>query len=119
MIYIISLFPNISVNDDMLVGEYLNVNSNEDKEMVIRNKKFWFYFRGKFDVSPFVCMPLSVLPEVMSQIEEGDKQSAIYRLLQCIPELSNVSERKSSEQSGNKRQKMTLRPRFKTVAYRF
>jgi hypothetical protein len=67
-----------------------------------------FYFTGKFDVSPFVKMPLSVLPEVMGQIEGNGKQSAIFRLLQCMPEMCNASERKSLEQPGNKRQKITL-----------
>jgi hypothetical protein len=44
----------------------------------------------------------------LSQIEGNnkEKQSAIFRLLQCIPELCNVWERKSTDQWGNKRQKI-------------
>jgi hypothetical protein len=81
---------------------------NENKSKVICNKILQFYFVGKFDVSPFAGMPVSILPEVMGQIEGNGKQSAIYRLLQCMPELFNVSEQKSMEHSGNKRQKRVL-----------
>ena len=73
---------------------------------MIRDKILQFYFVGDFDVSPFVDMPLSVLPEVMGQIEASEKQSAIYRLLHSTPELCNVSGRKSAEGPGNKRQKI-------------
>jgi hypothetical protein len=55
--------------------------------------RFRFYFVGEFDVSPFSNMVVSILPEVVSQIESTDELSAIYRLLRYIPELSNVSER--------------------------
>jgi hypothetical protein len=65
---------------------------HHDKAKVIRDKILRFYFVGEFDVSPFVGMPLSVFPRIMSQIK-GDKQSAIYGLLQCIPQLCNVSVR--------------------------
>jgi hypothetical protein len=91
-----------------LTEQCLELNKNIDKAKVIRNKTLRFYFTGKFDVSPFVKMPLSVLPEVMGQIEGNGKQSAIFRLLQCMPEMCNASERKSLEQPGNKRQKITL-----------
>jgi hypothetical protein len=86
--------------------EELNKNDNSDKkEMAIRNKILQFYFVGEFDVSPFDSMHISVLPEVMGQIEGNDKQSALYRLLHCMPELSNVAARKHIQQPGNKRQK--------------
>jgi hypothetical protein len=85
----------------------LQLNKNIEKAAVIRNKVLGFYFCGKFDVSPFSGMALSVLPEVMSQIDEENKHSAIYRLLQCIPQLCNVSDRASCEQHDMKRQKMS------------
>jgi hypothetical protein len=53
-------------------------------------------------------MAVSVLPKIVSQIEGNDTQSAIYRLLQCISELCNVSERNSYEELGNKRRKIGL-----------
>jgi hypothetical protein len=84
--------------------QLLALNVSVDKAKVIRSKTQRFYFAGEFDVSPFSTMPLSVLPE-MSRIQENDNQSAMYRLLQCLPELRNVSERKSCEQPGNKRHK--------------
>jgi hypothetical protein len=52
---------------------------NTDKAKVIRDKILRLYFVGEFHVSPLVNMPLSVLPEVMGQIEGHDNQSAIYR----------------------------------------
>lgn len=74
----------------------LVINENEDKAKVIRDKILLFYFDGDSDPSPFSSMALSVLPEVMSQIRGKNEQSALYRLLRCIPELSNVSSRASS-----------------------
>lgn len=82
------------------------LNTNEDKGKAIRDKILCLYFVGEFDVSQFASMPVSVVPEVMSQIEGDGKQSAMYRLLKCLPELRNVGERKSIEQTGHKRQKI-------------
>jgi hypothetical protein len=80
------------------VRECLALNRNDDKAIVIRNMILRFYFVGQFVVSPFVSMPISIIPEVLSQIQGADKQTAIaiYRLLKCIPELSCVSDRASS-----------------------
>jgi hypothetical protein len=89
-----------------ITQQCLRLNENENKAKVVHDKIAKFYFVREFDVSPFVNMHLSVLPEVMSQIEGNGKQSAVYRLLQCIPELCNISNRVSSEQPGNKRRKM-------------
>jgi hypothetical protein len=66
------------------------------QSQVIRNMILRCYFVGKFNVSPFAITLLSVLPEVMNQIEGNGKQSAIFGLLQCIPELCNMSYRISS-----------------------
>jgi hypothetical protein len=71
----------------------LKLNMYPDKGFVIRRKIFCYYFVGEFDVSPFIEMPLSAMPEIMSHIQGDDRQSAIYRLLRLIPELGNVSER--------------------------
>jgi hypothetical protein len=77
-----------------LARQCLKLNSeNENKAKVVRNKTLRFYFVGGFEVSPFVNMSLSVMAEVISQIEGDDKQSAVYRLLRCIPELCNVTYR--------------------------
>jgi hypothetical protein len=52
-----------------------------------------YFFVGDFDITPFTNMPVSVVPEVISQIRSETKQSAIFRLLKCIPELSDVGNR--------------------------
>jgi hypothetical protein len=99
----------ISIDGELsaFTEECLLLNMDENKAEVIRNKILQYYFVAKFDVSPFSNMALSILPEVMNQIEEDDdKLSAIYRLLQCIPELCNVSARASREQHDSKRPKM-------------
>jgi hypothetical protein len=64
-----------------------------EKTKVARDKIFRFYFVGEFAISPFSGMAISVLPEVMSRIAEQNKHSAIFRLLQHIPELCNDSDR--------------------------
>lgn len=88
-----------------LADQCLELNMNENKAKVVRDKIFQFYFAGEFDVSPFSNMAVSVLPEVMSQIKGDNKQSGIYRLLMCVQELCNISDRVCSEQHGNKRMK--------------
>jgi hypothetical protein len=90
-----------------LTQQCLQINKNVDKAAVKRKKILRFYFVGQFDVSPFSSMTLSILPEVMTKIEEENKHSAIYRLLQCIPQLCNVSDRASCEQNDRKRHKMS------------
>jgi hypothetical protein len=83
--------------------------------MVIRKKMLELYFVGEFDVSPFVNIPLSVLPQIMSQrftdinvlaspfagseygtygtIVGNQMLCAIYRFVRSIPGLCNVSDR--------------------------
>jgi hypothetical protein len=93
-----------------LANKCLELNKNENKTQVVRHKILQFYFVGKYDVYPFISMPLSVLPEVISQIrgKKKKKMSAIYRLIKCIPELCNISARESTHQSGNKRPKIGM-----------
>jgi hypothetical protein len=71
--------------------ELLELNKDKDKAQVVRNKILKYYFVGDFDVTPFTNLPLSILPEVTSQIRSDTKQSSIFRLLKSIPELSNAS----------------------------
>ena len=72
-----------------IVLDCLKLNEIEDKDKVIRKKIAKYYFIGDFDISPFAKMPVSVLPKVLSLIEEDDEnqQSAIFRMLKLIPEL--------------------------------
>jgi hypothetical protein len=62
-----------------IARQCLVLNRNEDKAKVIRYKIMQFYFVGEFDLFPFVNTPLSVLAEVMGQIEGNGKQTALYR----------------------------------------
>jgi hypothetical protein len=77
------------------INTCLELNSNANKDEVIRSKIAIFYFLGDFDVSSFVGMPISLVPTVMGLIEGSDtnRQSAIFRLLKNLPELCNVSSR--------------------------
>jgi hypothetical protein len=88
--------------------DLLKLNKNVDKALVVRDKILKYYFVGDFDVTPFAMMPVSVVPEVISRIRSVTKQSAIFRLLQCIPELSDVTNRHlaSEQTSETKRQRI-------------
>jgi hypothetical protein len=75
--------------------ECLELNKDENKNKVIRNKIMQYYFTRDFNLAPFVSMPLSVLSEVMSKGESmSNKQTSIFELLRGIPELCNVSSRR-------------------------
>jgi len=72
--------------------ECLELNKDTNKDKVIRTKIARYYFRGEFDVSPFVDMNVKLLPQVMAMIE-GDpinQRDAIYRLLKSIPDLCTL-----------------------------
>jgi hypothetical protein len=101
MLFIVTLHPPASFE------ELSELNRNEDKTQVVRNKILKYYFVGDFDVTPFANMPVSVVPEVISQIRCETKQSAIFRLLKSIPELSSVTNRclETEQSSKAKRQK--------------
>jgi hypothetical protein len=96
------------INPSLFTRQCLALNKNTNKAKVIRDKILGLYFVGEFDLSPFSTMALSVIPEIMSQIQAKDKISAIYRLLRCLPELCNVSGRVSCGQHGGKRLKRSL-----------
>ena len=78
-----------------MVLDCLEKNKNANKQEVTRKKVARYYFVGKFDISPFADMPVTLIPEVLSLIEEDNinKQSAIFRMLKCIPDLCNISSR--------------------------
>jgi hypothetical protein len=76
------------------ISECLQLNENENKNKVIQNKIMQFYFAQGFDISPFANMPTSVLAQVISAGEGMcNKQTSIFELLRCIPDLCNVSSR--------------------------
>lgn len=85
------------------VQESLELNKDEDKESVVRQKIAKFYFVGEFDVSPFVSMSVTLLPNVMSMIgcDSPETQklvqcSAILRMLKMIPDMSTRGGRHGS-----------------------
>ena len=78
-----------------IIVDSLRLNRNSNKNRVIREKISRYYFVGNFDVSPFVKLPVSVVPSVLGMIKgkKLDRQSAIFRLLKSIPDLCNVVSR--------------------------
>eukprot|EP00956_Cyclotella_meneghiniana_P009478 scaffold13120_cov22-Cyclotella_meneghiniana.AAC.2 len=79
------------------------LNKETNKRKVIRTKIARFYFRGDFDVSPFVNMNVKLLPKVMAMIEGDDisRRDAIYRLLKSIPDLCTFHSGLSSKRKNN------------------
>ena len=75
-----------------MISDSLDLNMIPNKMKVIHEKIARYYFIGEFDVSPYVNMHISLLPEVLCLIK-GDRIGAILRLLKGIPELCNVSSR--------------------------
>ena len=87
-----------------LIRDYLRLNTKVDKELVIRTKIARYYFHGEFNVLPFASMDMKLLPRVIAMIGGGETnrnavsfkedviygQSAIFRLLKCLPDLCNV-----------------------------
>jgi hypothetical protein len=55
-----------------------------------------YYFVGCFELSPFVSMPVSLLPKVMELIKGNSRycQSAIFRVLRNIPDLCSFVRKK-------------------------
>ena len=78
-----------------LIQVCLTLNSNTNKQKVIHQKIARFYFKENFDVSPFLSMPTSLLPDIIGMIQGDEKTKcyAIFRLLRRIPDLSKVSDR--------------------------
>lgn len=88
------------VHGSRFLEECLDLNRNQHKDQVVKEKIARYYFTGEFDVSPFVNtnMALSVVPEVISMIggDECDQLSAIFRMFKTIPELSYVRDRREN-----------------------
>ena len=85
----LSVFNSIQAFFSPLIRDCMELNKNTNKDTVIRTKIARYYFRGEFDISPFVNMGVKLLPNLMGMIE-GDAISprdAIYRLLRGIPDL--------------------------------
>eukprot|EP00956_Cyclotella_meneghiniana_P034821 scaffold108453_cov38-Cyclotella_meneghiniana.AAC.2 len=107
--------------------DYLTLNTSTNKEQVIRTKIARYYFQGDFDLSTLANMDMKCFPRVLAMIGGGEmncnaatfrgvdtinQQSAIFRILKCIPGLCNVSSRingngdSASDSTENKRQKV-------------
>lgn len=98
------------------IQDYLMLNEKTNKELVIRTKIAWYYFQGEFDVTTLASMDMKCLPAVLAMIGGGEtnrnavsfrkgdavhQQSAIFRLLKCLPDLCNVSSRNAGQSDGN------------------
>eukprot|EP00956_Cyclotella_meneghiniana_P015961 scaffold24882_cov38-Cyclotella_meneghiniana.AAC.2 len=95
-------------NAPILLQDYLTLNEETNKSLVIRTKIARYYFRGDFDISTFASMDVKCLPRMLTMIGGGETNSnavtfrkedaihqvsAIFRLLKCIPDLCNISSR--------------------------
>ena len=115
-------------NDTKLqaVEEYFALNKIPNKRKVIRCKLMKYYFSRHVDLSspdqstnpirPIANMPLGLLTELIG-FDASDKQSAVFNILKCIPELCDVSGRNvvptegsfdADGVSGRKRQKVNM-----------
>ena len=105
-----------------IICDCLHINSCTDKKAAGREKVARFYFRGDYEVMPFLGMPISLLPNVLSsicieskgistlqanQFEDGKRcLSALFRMLKTIPDLCDVSSREAESYLDVKRQKI-------------
>eukprot|EP00956_Cyclotella_meneghiniana_P008952 scaffold12297_cov22-Cyclotella_meneghiniana.AAC.1 len=84
----------------------LDLNRNPNKEQVIHQKIFTFYYNGNFNLDPFRSMSVVLFPKLLGLIakavcyseDEYDSAdevglNAVYRLVRNIPDLSNISSR--------------------------
>eukprot|EP00956_Cyclotella_meneghiniana_P029373 scaffold70865_cov27-Cyclotella_meneghiniana.AAC.2 len=87
--------------------EFLELNKDTNKEKVIRTKIARYYFRGEFDIAPFLEMDLNLLPKVMAMIRGRAirQRDAIYRLLKSIPDLCRFPSDVSRKRKNNILQK--------------
>ena len=98
----------ILYNETVVIRKYSRLNAMSNEELVIRTKIARYYFQDEFDISTFASMDVKCLPRVLSMIGGGEtnqnavsfeaedaiyQQSAIFRLLKCIPDICNVSSR--------------------------
>ncbi|KAL3783863.1 hypothetical protein ACHAWO_000558 [Cyclotella atomus] len=82
-----------------MIRSCIVMNQNANKTQVIRQKIAEYYFRGDFDIAPFVKMSISLLPSVLGLIRGSDinRHSAIYQMLKCIPDLCDVTTRNARQ----------------------
>eukprot|EP00956_Cyclotella_meneghiniana_P011780 scaffold16542_cov74-Cyclotella_meneghiniana.AAC.7 len=93
----------------IFINRCLVLNRNPNKEHVIHQKIFRFYFNGNFNLDTFLNMSVVLLPKVLGLVaraicySEDDYGSehevglnAVYRLVRNIPDLSNVSSRSNA-----------------------
>ena len=70
--------------------QYLQLNTNPNKNKVIQAKIMQFYLSGDFEESSIKNMPLSVLAHIMG-IDVQEKHSAVFNILRNVPELCSGS----------------------------
>jgi len=113
-----------------VLQDYCTLNRETNKEQTIRTKIARYFFQEEIELSTFANMDMKHIPRVLAMIGGGEtnrnaaifreedainQQSAIFRLLKCIPDICNVSSRDASlvdahgagEGSSNKRQKVS------------
>ena len=83
-----------------LIKDCLELNMITNKDKVIRTKIARYYFIDNFNVTPFIYMPVSLLPRVLAMIggHAVSRQSAMFRLLRNIPEMCVASSGESVTQ---------------------
>jgi hypothetical protein len=75
----------------------LELNKNTNRNKVIQMKVGKYYMVGDFDIEPFASMHVSLLPEVMTLVQDNNQRhNAVFRLLRCIPELCTFAGRNES-----------------------
>ena len=108
------------------IEEYLKLNKSSNKRKVVQCKLMKYYFSRHVVLSSpdqsnnpmrsIANMPLGLLSEILG-IDIPEKQSAVFNIIKCIPELCDVSSRydvhaerssNSENSSRNERQKVTL-----------
>ena len=112
--------------NELQANKYLELNKIFNKRKVVQTKLMKYYFSRHVDVlsqdqttnpiRPIANMPHGLLAEILG-IDVPGKQSAVFNILKCIPELCDVSgrNRMQSERScdadggsDKKRQKIDL-----------
>jgi hypothetical protein len=106
------------------IVEYTTLNRNSNnKYEAIRKKIARRYFIWDFSVTPFVKMPLSLLPRALELIDPWcirrkeiiNHQTAIFRMLRSIPSLCDVSSRKLKQEMGQRPRRSSRIKRLKSM----
>ena len=59
------------------------LDKETNKDQVIHTKIALYYFRGEFDISPFVNMNVKLLPKVMAMIEDDAISRRVMQSIVC------------------------------------